>query len=60
MPNEVDDWFAAKHHPQEEPMQRVCELILATDPRVTETIEWQTPTVDRDGGRLRWSGPTAT
>ncbi len=44
MPNEVDVWFGVKEHPQEAPMLRVREIILDTDPRVTETIKWQTPT----------------
>jgi hypothetical protein len=41
---EVDAWFAAKAPPLAEPMQLVRRLILDADPRVTESIKWQTPT----------------
>ena len=49
MPNEVDAWFEAKQHPQEEAMQRVRTVILGVDPRVTEAIKWQTPTFSFEG-----------
>ena len=41
---EVDEWFAERNPPMAEAQQRVREIILATDERVTETIKWQTPT----------------
>jgi hypothetical protein len=41
---EVDAWFAAREHPMAEAMQRARQLILQADPRVTESIKWQTPT----------------
>jgi hypothetical protein len=41
---EVDAWFAAKAHPLTEAMQMARRLILDADPRVTESIKWQTPT----------------
>ena len=41
---EVDDWFTAREHPMTEAMQRARQLILQADPRVTESIKWQTPT----------------
>jgi hypothetical protein len=41
---EVDAWFAAKERPMAEAMQRARQLILQADPRVTESIKWQTPT----------------
>jgi hypothetical protein len=41
---EVDAWFAAREHPMTEAMQRARQLILQADPRVTESIKWQTPT----------------
>jgi hypothetical protein len=41
---EVDAWFAAREHPMSEAMQRARELILSADPRVSESIKWQTPT----------------
>ena len=40
----VEDWFAARQHPQEPVMRAVRDAILAADPRVTETIKWQSPT----------------
>ena len=40
----VDAWFAARRHPQEAVMRAVREVILAADPRITETIKWQAPT----------------
>ena len=44
MSTEVDDWFAARAHPLTDAMQLARRLILAADPRVTESIKWQTPT----------------
>jgi hypothetical protein len=41
---EVEAWFAARKPPQEPLMRRVREVILAADPRVTESIKWSTPT----------------
>lgn len=41
---DVDGWFSEKAHPLEEAMQRVREIILGADDRVTETVKWQTPT----------------
>jgi hypothetical protein len=41
---EVDAWFTAREHPMAEAMQRARQLILEADPRVTESIKWQTPT----------------
>ena len=46
---EVDAWFVAKEHPQEEAMQRVRSVILGVDDRVTESIKWQTPTFSFEG-----------
>lgn len=40
---DVDAWFAARDHPMEDALQRVREIILS-DPRVSESIKWQTPT----------------
>ncbi len=45
---DVDAWFAAKEHPLEEAMQAVREIALA-DPRVSESIKWQTPTYSYKG-----------
>jgi len=44
MAGEVDDWFARKQPVMAEELQRVREIILEADMRVTETIKWQTPT----------------
>jgi hypothetical protein len=41
---EVDAWLAARAHPLTDAMQLVRRLILEADPRVTESIKWQTPT----------------
>jgi hypothetical protein len=40
----VDAWFTARRPPQEPAMQRVREIILGVDPRIEESIKWQTPT----------------
>jgi len=42
--SDVDDWFETSDHPLEPAMQRAREIILAADPRVTESIKWKTPT----------------
>lgn len=55
MPNEVDAWFAAKDHPQEVPLQRVREIILGVDPRITESIKWKTPTFMFEGNILSFN-----
>jgi hypothetical protein len=49
MANEVDTWFVTTKPVQEEAMQRVRQIILATDPRVEETIKWSTPTFMYNG-----------
>lgn len=41
---EVDAWFAARDDPIRDARQRVCEVILGADDRVTESIKWKTPT----------------
>ena len=45
----VDDWFRARVHPQLELMRAVRDVVLAADPRVTETIKWSTPTFEYRG-----------
>ena len=42
--SDVDDWFEASDHPLKPAMRRAQEIILAADPRVTESIKWKTPT----------------
>jgi hypothetical protein len=46
---DVDAWFATRRHVQTEMMQAVREAILAADPRVTESIKWQSPTFTYKG-----------
>jgi hypothetical protein len=41
---DVDAWFAEKEPPMADAMQLVRRLVLDADPRVTESITWQTPT----------------
>ncbi len=41
---EVDAWFETYDNPQKPVLQRVRELVLATDPRMTECIKWKSPT----------------
>ena len=41
---EVDAWFEAYDNPQNAAVQRVREMILAADPRITECIKWKAPT----------------
>jgi hypothetical protein len=46
---EVDHWFTTREHPMTEAMQRARQLILDADPRVSESIKWQTPTFSYRG-----------
>ena len=46
---EVDSWFRNKDHPLENVMQRVRDIILSADPRIEESIKWQTPTFSYKG-----------
>ncbi len=40
----VDAWMASYDNPQKAVVARIREIILYADPRITETIKWQTPT----------------
>jgi len=40
--NEVDDWFATKKPPAESVLQRVRQVILGADPRMTEYVKYGT------------------
>jgi hypothetical protein len=42
----VDAWFSTRAHPQLELMQAIREVILGADPRITESVKWQTPTFE--------------
>jgi hypothetical protein len=41
--NEVDEWFARKKPPAEPALQRVREVILGADPRMTEHVKYDQP-----------------
>jgi hypothetical protein len=41
---QVDEFMAKLEHPLKDEMQRVREIILATDPKMTEVIKWGGPT----------------
>jgi hypothetical protein len=40
--SDVEQWFAAKKHPQEEALRRIREIILDADPRMTEMVQYGT------------------
>lgn len=40
----VDAWFDQYDNPMKPVVQRVREVVLAADPRITEAIKWQAPT----------------
>lgn len=42
--DEVEAWFADRDHPLDTEMRRVRDIVLGVDPRITETVKWQTPT----------------
>jgi uncharacterized protein YdhG (YjbR/CyaY superfamily) len=41
---EVDEWFDAYDNPMKPVVQRVREVVLASDSRVDECIKWKAPT----------------
>ena len=41
---EVDQFLATRNHPMLTEIQKVREIILATDDRIEETIKWKSPT----------------
>ena len=41
---EVDIWFESYDNPQKEGVQRVREIVLGADARITECIKWKAPT----------------
>ena len=41
---QVDDFLRKKNHPLHNEIQRVREIILATDDRIEEAIKWSSPT----------------
>ena len=54
---EVDAWFAEYEHPEKEAMLLVREIIL-TDPRMTETIKWKSPTFMYEGNMASFNPRT--
>jgi hypothetical protein len=53
--SDVERWFGELDHPLSEAMQRVRQIILNADPRVTETIKWSTPTFVYKGDILSFT-----
>jgi hypothetical protein len=45
----VDAWFESYDNPMKPAVQRVRQIILATDPRITESIKWKAPTFEYKG-----------
>jgi hypothetical protein len=45
----VDAWFDAYDNPQKGNVQRVRELVLCADERITECIKWKSPTFVFEG-----------
>ncbi|MEX0290985.1 MAG: DUF1801 domain-containing protein [Flavobacteriaceae bacterium] len=41
---QVDAFLREKQHPMHAEIQKVREIILATDPKIEETIKWRSPT----------------
>ena len=41
---EIDAWLDAYDNPMKPVVAAIREVILATDPRITEAIKWQAPT----------------
>ena len=41
---DVDAWFDSYDNPQRDLVLAVRQVVLDTDPRVSETIKWQAPT----------------
>jgi len=48
----VDAWFEAYDNPQKDVVERVRELILDADPRITESVKWSTPTFSYRGNLI--------
>lgn len=48
--NDVDEWFAARRPAAADALQRVREIILAADPRMTEYVKYGNVQFDYGGG----------
>jgi len=56
---DVDAWFEAYANPQKAVVERVREIILAADARITESVKWSTPTFSYRGNLVSFQ-PRAT
>lgn len=45
----VDEWFRTLDHPLKGAMLAVRRVILGSDPRITESVKWSTPTFEFRG-----------
>jgi hypothetical protein len=46
---DVDAWFDTYDNPMKDLVRRVRDVILGTDPRITESIKWKAPTFEYKG-----------
>ncbi len=46
---DVDAWFERYENPMKPVVQRIREIVLEADPRISETIKWQAPTFTYKG-----------
>lgn len=56
---EVDAWLEAYANPQKAVVERVRQVILDADPRITESVKWSTPTFSYRGNLVSFQ-PRAT
>ena len=56
---EVDAWLEAYANPQKALVERVRQVILDADPRITESVKWSTPTFSYRGNLVSFQ-PRAT
>jgi hypothetical protein len=56
---EVDAWLGAYANPQKPVVERVRQVILDADPRITESVKWSTPTFSYRGNLVSFQ-PRAT
>ena len=47
--DEVDEWFTTYDNPMKDVVQRVREVVMATDDRIDEVIKWKSPTFTFNG-----------
>jgi hypothetical protein len=56
---DVDAWFEAYANPQKAVLERVRQVILDADPRISESVKWSTPTFGYRGNLVSFQ-PRAT